>query len=230
MAYRREALLTTGGFDERFPRAFREDSDLALRTTWPGTRSSGRRGRPHPSGPAAVGEQHPAQAGNADNALLREVRAALAPARSVRAGEAAGRTCSPWRGATGADRARRPVAGRRVGRAAVGRGDRGVRRPADRPGTADAGEIATMIVTSAADPAGGAGRTAPRRVAVPSGPPDPAAAVLFDRDGTLIHDVPYLADPGGVRPVPGRWTRWPAAAARVCRSAWSATSPAWPAG
>ncbi|GAA3834612.1 hypothetical protein GCM10022226_65090 [Sphaerisporangium flaviroseum] len=29
------------------------------------------------------------------------------------------------------------------------------------------------------------------------------AAVLFDRDGTLIEDVPYNADPRRVRPVPG---------------------------
>jgi histidinol-phosphate phosphatase family protein len=29
------------------------------------------------------------------------------------------------------------------------------------------------------------------------------AAVLFDRDGTLIHDVPYNSDPGRVEPVPG---------------------------
>ncbi|WP_280219209.1 HAD family hydrolase [Nocardia neocaledoniensis] len=29
------------------------------------------------------------------------------------------------------------------------------------------------------------------------------AAVLFDRDGTLIEDVPYLGDPALVRPVPG---------------------------
>jgi histidinol-phosphate phosphatase family protein len=28
-------------------------------------------------------------------------------------------------------------------------------------------------------------------------------ALLFDRDGTLIHDVPYLADPAGVAPVAG---------------------------
>jgi histidinol-phosphate phosphatase family protein len=28
-------------------------------------------------------------------------------------------------------------------------------------------------------------------------------AVLFDRDGTLVHDVPYNADPGLVRPVDG---------------------------
>ncbi|MGZ0237677.1 glycosyltransferase family 2 protein, partial [Streptomyces sp. CPS1] len=31
MAYRTEALDRVGGFDERFPRAFREDADLALR-------------------------------------------------------------------------------------------------------------------------------------------------------------------------------------------------------
>ena len=28
-------------------------------------------------------------------------------------------------------------------------------------------------------------------------------AVLFDRDGTLVHDVPYNGDPAAVRPVPG---------------------------
>ena len=32
---------------------------------------------------------------------------------------------------------------------------------------------------------------------------DPPAAVLFDRDGTLVHDVPYNADPAAVRPVAG---------------------------
>lgn len=31
----------------------------------------------------------------------------------------------------------------------------------------------------------------------------PVKAVLFDRDGTLVHDVPYNADPGLVRPVDG---------------------------
>ena len=31
MAVRREALEAVGGFDERFPRAYREDTDLALR-------------------------------------------------------------------------------------------------------------------------------------------------------------------------------------------------------
>ncbi|GAA4615559.1 hypothetical protein GCM10023195_68620 [Actinoallomurus liliacearum] len=33
--------------------------------------------------------------------------------------------------------------------------------------------------------------------------PPPVRAVLFDRDGTLIHDVPYNKDPEKVEPVPG---------------------------
>ncbi|WP_415925536.1 D-glycero-alpha-D-manno-heptose-1,7-bisphosphate 7-phosphatase [Streptomyces sp. ME19-01-6] len=37
----------------------------------------------------------------------------------------------------------------------------------------------------------------------PPGGPPPLAAVLFDRDGTLIEDVPYNGDPGRVRPRPG---------------------------
>ncbi len=32
---------------------------------------------------------------------------------------------------------------------------------------------------------------------------DPPQAVLFDRDGTLVVDVPYNADPQQVRPMPG---------------------------
>ncbi|GAA3426254.1 hypothetical protein GCM10018953_34370 [Streptosporangium nondiastaticum] len=46
----------------------------------------------------------------------------------------------------------------------------------------------------------------PETASVRPGEPTPArrpAAVLFDRDGTLIEDVPYNADPGRVRPVPG---------------------------
>jgi HAD superfamily hydrolase (TIGR01662 family) len=32
--------------------------------------------------------------------------------------------------------------------------------------------------------------------------PQVVGAVLFDRDGTLVHDVPYNGDPGQVRPIP----------------------------
>jgi histidinol-phosphate phosphatase family protein len=34
-------------------------------------------------------------------------------------------------------------------------------------------------------------------------PRRPAAAVLFDRDGTLVHDVAYNGDPAAVVPMPG---------------------------
>ncbi|MFC8536596.1 D-glycero-alpha-D-manno-heptose-1,7-bisphosphate 7-phosphatase [Streptomyces sp. NPDC057249] len=44
----------------------------------------------------------------------------------------------------------------------------------------------------------------PCRTAPPGGPPlARPAAVLFDRDGTLVHDVPYNGDPDLVRPVTG---------------------------
>lgn len=44
-------------------------------------------------------------------------------------------------------------------------------------------------------------------------------AVLFDRDGTLVHDVPYNRDPTLVRPLPGA-----AAALRRLRAAGVATA------
>ncbi|WP_454198325.1 glycosyltransferase family 2 protein [Nocardia sp. Marseille-Q1738] len=72
MAYRRSALVEVGGFDERFPRAFREDADLAMRVCLAGyVIAPGQRRTRHPvrrSGPMASVR---AQRGNADNALLR---------------------------------------------------------------------------------------------------------------------------------------------------------------
>jgi len=44
--------------------------------------------------------------------------------------------------------------------------------------------------------------------------PSPPAAILFDRDGTLVTDVPYNRDPDAVRPMPGA----AAALARVRRA------------
>ncbi len=54
MAYRTEALKRTGGFDERFPRAFREDADLALRVQragWSLIRGHAGHPAPGPAGP-----------------------------------------------------------------------------------------------------------------------------------------------------------------------------------
>lgn len=92
MAYRRSALVVTGGFDERFRRAYREDAELAYRVS-------------RTVGPLVTGDRHVlhpvrregrwvslcAQAGNADDALLRRIH---------------GRR---WRRLLGVPRGRRPV-------------------------------------------------------------------------------------------------------------------------
>jgi len=72
MAYRRSALAAVGGFDERFPRAYREDVDLAFRVTrWCGAIVSGRRRTLHPARAQSHWACLRAQRGNADDALLR---------------------------------------------------------------------------------------------------------------------------------------------------------------
>src|SRR5919199_608834 len=53
IAYRRDALAEVGGFDERSPRAYREDADLGLRGTAAGWRiAAGARAVLHPVPPA----------------------------------------------------------------------------------------------------------------------------------------------------------------------------------
>jgi glycosyltransferase involved in cell wall biosynthesis len=72
MAYRRQALAEVGGFDERFPRAYREDADLAYRVGRQGWQlRQGRRTTVHPVRPESPWACLRAQRGNADDALLR---------------------------------------------------------------------------------------------------------------------------------------------------------------
>jgi hypothetical protein len=84
MAYRRDVLATAGGFDERFPRAYREDADLAARVRRAGWRLvRGDRVVEHPIRPEGPWVSLRTQRGNADDALLRQLygrhwRAALA--------------------------------------------------------------------------------------------------------------------------------------------------------
>jgi HAD superfamily hydrolase (TIGR01662 family) len=222
MAYRRSALLASGGFDERFPRAFREDADLGLRTVRLGYAIVwGERVTTHPLA-SSTGWRSSlrAQAGNADNALLRAKygrrwrsligtsqgrtgRHLLATASATAALAAlAAREVAPTR----AHWARIATAGGLVWAGLTA--EFAVGRILSGPRTAR--EISTVLVTSALIPplavwhrlrgefrARLAGRTTP---GVPSSKP---RAVLFDRDGTLIENVPYLADPQRVRPMPG---------------------------
>jgi GT2 family glycosyltransferase len=74
MAYRRSALEAVGGFDERFPRAYREDADLAYRVRRAaGELVMGRRKTVHPVRDEDRWVSLRAQRGNADDALLRRL-------------------------------------------------------------------------------------------------------------------------------------------------------------
>ncbi|MEU7900691.1 glycosyltransferase [Nonomuraea sp. NPDC049152] len=74
MAYRRSALEKVGGFDERFPRAYREDADLALRVREAGFRLvRGERVTRHPVRNDGFWASVRFQRGNADDALMRRV-------------------------------------------------------------------------------------------------------------------------------------------------------------
>ncbi|MBB5960233.1 glycosyltransferase involved in cell wall biosynthesis [Saccharothrix tamanrassetensis] len=74
MAYRRAALVHVGGFDERFPRAYREDAELALRLQEEGYRIvRGSRETTHPVREADFFASLRQQRGNADDALMRRL-------------------------------------------------------------------------------------------------------------------------------------------------------------
>jgi glycosyltransferase involved in cell wall biosynthesis len=72
MAYRVDALSSVGGFDERFPAAYREDSDLAHRVRRAGWwLVRGQRRTVHPVRPESPWVSVRTQRGNADDAYLR---------------------------------------------------------------------------------------------------------------------------------------------------------------
>jgi len=74
LAVRRDALAAVGGFDERFPRAYREDADFALRLLDHGWRlERGRRLMRHPVRPAPWWVSVRLQRGNADDVLIEEL-------------------------------------------------------------------------------------------------------------------------------------------------------------
>jgi histidinol-phosphate phosphatase family protein len=208
MAYRRAALEAVHGFDERFPRAFREDADLALRVRRAGWQlRRGDRLVVHPVRPSDAWASLRQQRGNADDALMRRLHG---PRWHADAECPPGRL--PWHVLTtgAAGTALAALLGRRRGLAGVAAAtwlaatlDFAVRRIAPGPRTRD--EVLAMLGTSVAIPPAavlhrltGAWR---HRSAGPW--PVPVRAVLFDRDGTLVEDVPYNGDPALVRPVPG---------------------------
>ncbi|MGY1746056.1 HAD-IIIA family hydrolase [Blastococcus sp. SYSU D00695] len=210
LAYRRAALAAVGGFDERFPRAFREDSDLALRVLDTGARLvRGERWITHPVRPTDRWVSVRVQAGNADDVLMRRLHGPGWRAAD-RADAPLGRrprhlaVTAAAVAALGLAAARRPRAAAAAALAwAAGTAEFAWARIA--PGPRDRAEVATMLATSAVIPPLATwhflrGAVAHRRVTRWRGLPD---LVLFDRDGTLVRDYPYNGDPALVRPVPG---------------------------
>jgi glycosyltransferase involved in cell wall biosynthesis len=151
LAYRRDVLAELGGFDERFPRAYREDADLALRVLGGGYRiEQGRRSADHPVRRADRLVSVRLQAGNADDVLMRALHG---PA---------------WREAAGVTRGRRRrhLATTAAGLAALAALAVGARRTAAlagagwlagsvelaaariAPGPRTADEVATLVATS----------------------------------------------------------------------------------
>jgi histidinol-phosphate phosphatase family protein len=211
-AYRRRELLATGGFDERFPRAYREDADLALRVVKRGKEIvRGSRAITHPVRPAPWSISIRLQAGNADDVLMDALHG------------------SGWRERAGAPRGAFRSHAFTVATAALAfvaavSGFFGVAAPATAawlaqtaafawrriaPGPRTRAEIGSLILTSFAIPFAAVyhrGRglaTRGRLLRDRARAPRPiASAVLFDRDGTLIVDVPYNADPARVVPMP----------------------------
>jgi len=214
-AYRRAALDEVGGFDERFVRAYREDADLALRVIAAGWRLEvGQRRVLHPVRPAPWWVSVGLQAGNADDALMRAVHGA---GWRARAGAPRGRLpahlalTAAALAAVGAAVTRRAALARAFAVAwAAGTVEFTARRVA--PGPRTAREVAAMGATSALIPFAATGQWARGWARVPAqlrrGGPSRSrrrvpAAVLFDRDGTLVEDVPYNGDPSRVAPMPG---------------------------
>jgi histidinol-phosphate phosphatase family protein len=211
MAYRRDALVAVGGFDERFPRAFREDADLALRVQDTGRRLGvGRRRTTHPVRPTGRWTSLRQQRGNADDVLMRRVHG---PTWTDRASAATGRrprhvaiTAAGLTAVAGVLARRPALAALGALGWAAGVGEFAWARVAPGPRTVD--EVTTMLATSVAIPPAAVWwwlRAALRRTPPRPAPPEtpPLKAVLFDRDGTLVVDVPYNGDPEQVRPVPG---------------------------
>jgi HAD superfamily hydrolase (TIGR01662 family) len=217
MAYRLSALRAAGGFDERFPRAFREDADLALAVLDAGFQlSRGTRRTIHPVRPADWWASLRQQRGNADDVLMRRLHG------------------PGWRSVAHAPRGRRPahlllvaaavgaaiarITGRRRAAAVLvagwlaGTAEFCFRRIA--PGPKDGPELARMVSTSVLIPPAAtwhwlAGLIRHRHVRLRARngaslrKPWLPAAVLLDRDDTLIRDVPYNGDPSLVEAMPG---------------------------
>lgn len=206
MAYRRDVLVEVGGFDARFPRAYREDSDIALRITTAGhTIAVGDRRCEHPVASATWRTSLRVQAGNRDNALMRRK---FGPDWRARIGEGDGRLPAHTATTAAAVGSLLALATRRHRVAAVAAvawaaltAEFTLRRY--RGGSRTAAELGRIILSSMLIPPLAVAHRVAGEWQHRHAETDPPLAVLLDRDDTLIEDGPYLNDPRGVVPMPG---------------------------
>src|SRR3954452_24915852 len=208
LTYRRSELSRVGGFDERFPRAFREDADLALRIGGDrGRIAHGIRRTTHPVRPADDWASLRQQAGNADDYLMRALHGAewwqRAEAPVGRRSTHVAVTLAGLAAVTGRLARRRGIAATAAAAWLAGTAEFAWARIA--PGPRDLAEVRRMLLTSVVIPPAATyyslrGLLAHRDVRPWRGLPD---LVLLDRDGTLVEDIPYNGDPDLVRPVDG---------------------------
>ncbi|MDO0973983.1 HAD-IIIA family hydrolase [Mycolicibacterium frederiksbergense] len=208
MAYRRDVLVQAGGFDERFPRAYREDSDLAVRVVRAGHHIiRGTRSSTHPVATSDTFSCVRAQVGNRDNALMRR-KHGWRWRRAI--GEGPGRmpahlvtTAAIGTFVIGAVSGRRRTAGYAALTWLALTAQFALRRIA--PGPKNPATIAALTLTSTLIPPVAVGHRLVGEWTFRRARRNPPLAVLFDRDDTIIEDGPFLNDPDGVRPKPGAY-------------------------
>ena len=198
MAYRRSALVAARGFDERFRQEHRADEDAVLRLRAAGLRAArGDRQGTRPVGPAGLRAVLAAQAGRADDALMRRVHGPGWRERTNAPGADFVRhlwTCGAvvCAVATVAATGRSPVPGRLAAavpalvwtgftaRDALARIGPGPRTP---------DEVLRVLAASIAVPPVAVAHRLRGEIRVRRARPPLPAAVLFDRDGTLIGEI-----------------------------------------
>ncbi|MFL6049140.1 MAG: HAD-IIIA family hydrolase [Gaiellales bacterium] len=206
ICYRRSVLELVGGFDERFPRAYREDSDIALRVLDAGFDIvQGGRTTLHRLADDPARSALRRQAGNRDDVLMAALH-----------GRGWRERCGAPRGrlrrhlvtsAAGAAVPVAMVAGRRsLARALAavwlaGTAELAWARIA--PGPRTRREVTGLLATSLVLPPLAVGQYARGLLELPRRLHPRPDAVLLDRDGTLVVDVPHNGDPAQVRPMPG---------------------------
>lgn len=203
MAYRRSALVAARGFDERFRHAHRADEDVALRLRAADLRAvRGDREVTRPVGPVGIWAVLAAQSDRADDALMRRVHG---PGWRERTNAPAGDfvrhvwTCGAAVCAAAAIAAAgRPPGAGRIAAAVSGLMWTGL-TAADvltriGPGPRTPDEVVRVLARGVAVPPLAIAQRLRGEVRMRRTRPPLPAAVLFERDGTLIDEIPHDGD------------------------------------